>query len=126
MTPGARARRRGEIAPGPGPRFEPPEERGALAVLEHACGHGGGELRLGDLACDVAQAGHRPPAVRGDPREGIGAEPALELVGSEAQGTRDAGVEGATHSPQATRSRSAGGRHTGTLTGMCLDAVKGS
>jgi hypothetical protein len=126
VTPDAGGRRRGEIAPGPSPRLEPPEERGALTVGDHAGGHRGGELRLGDLACDPAQAGHRHTAVGGDLGEGSGAEPALELVGGQAQGTRDAGVEGAAHAPQATCSESAGGRHTGTLTGMCLDAVKRS
>jgi hypothetical protein len=113
MTPGASARRTGEIAPGPRPRLEPPEERRALAVLDRARGDGGGELRLRDLACDAAQAGHRHSAVGSDLGEGDTAKPALELVGGEIQCARNAGVEGATHAPQTKCSGSADGGHTG-------------
>jgi hypothetical protein len=69
MTPRPGARRRGQIAPRPGLRLEPPVERGALAVLDHPRSDGRGQVRLGELASDPPQPRHGHAAIGGELRE---------------------------------------------------------
>jgi hypothetical protein len=124
MTAAARARRVREVAPGPGLRFEPAEERGALAVLDRARSHCSSKLRLGDRAGDHAETGHRHAAVRCDLRERSSLQARLELVARQTEGTGHTGVEGTAHAPHPDCSGSAGGRHTETLTAGCLNGVR--
>ena len=124
MTPGARARGARVIAPRPGLRLEPAEEGGALGVLDHARGHRGRQLRLGDLTRDPAETGHRHAALGRDLRERSSLQARLELVGGQAERAGHSRVEGTTHAPHPDCSGGADGRHTGTLTAACLNGVK--
>jgi hypothetical protein len=113
VTAGACARARWQVAPRTRLRLEPPVQGGALAILDHAGGDRRRELWLRDRAYEPAQTLHRHTAIGGDLGERDGPEPRLELIGGQAQGVCDAGVEGTAHTPHADCSGSAGGGHTG-------------